>query len=81
MIESKEIFDTLLGIIITIIGFFAKHVHNKAEETQKDLAAFKTHIAENYTHNSRIDEIKNDIAYANKRLDMIYDVVARGKNN
>lgn len=78
--DLQHLFDILVGIIVTIVGFFAKHVHEKAEKVQSDLASFKTHVAENYAHNGRIDEIKDIVANTNARVDDIYKLLTKGKN-
>ncbi len=77
--DLQHLFDILVGIIVTIVGFFAKQVHADAKENAKDFAAFKTHVAENYAHNGRIDEIKDAVANANKRLDSIYEILTKAK--
>ena len=77
--DLQHLFDILVGIIVTIVGFFAKQVHADNKETQKELSAFKTHVAENYAHNGRIDEIKDAVANANKRLDSIYEILTKNK--
>lgn len=37
--DLQHLFDILMGIIVTIVGFFAKEVHNSNKETAKELAA------------------------------------------
>ena len=78
--DIQHIIDILLATIMAIVGFFAKQVHTDVKETSKDLSHFKTHVAENYAHNGRIDEIKDAIATANNRLDNIYELLTKGVN-
>ncbi len=77
--DLQHLFDILVGIIVTIVGFFSKQVHADNKETSKELAEFKTHVAENYANNGRIDEIKDAVTNANKRLDSIYELLTKGK--
>lgn len=77
--DLQHLFDILMGIIVTIVGFFAKEVHNSNKETAKELSAFKTHVAENYAHNGRIDEIKEIVANTNSRVDDIYKFLTERK--
>lgn len=77
--DRQHLFDIFVGIIVTIVGFFAKQFHADNKETQKELSEFKTHVAENYAHNGLIDEIKEAVANANKRLDSIYEILTKAK--
>ena len=77
--DVQQILNLLIMVVMAVVGFFAKQVHGKADDTQKDLSAFKQHVAENYAHNGRIDEIKEAMSTANRRLDTIYELLTREK--
>ena len=54
--DVQHLFDILLGLVVSVMGFFAKHTYTKIEKTEADLAAFKTHVAIEHPTNSNIDK-------------------------
>lgn len=75
--DVQHLIDILFGIIMAFIGFVAKNIHTKTEDTAADLSNFKAHVAENYSHNNRIDDLKDSLSNMNKRLDTIYELLTK----
>ncbi len=53
--DVQHLLDLLFGILVTIMGFFMKNLHNKAEKTSDDLSRFKEYVALNHPVNDSID--------------------------
>lgn len=75
--DMQHYFDMLLMGVVTIMGFVWKSLHSKVESHGDDLAAFKTHVAENYANNDRINEIKVIAQNTNQRVDDIYMILTK----
>jgi len=57
-----------------------RSIHKKVEDTQTDLSNFRTHVAENYAHNGRMDDMLRIVADTNKRVDEIYKILTTDKH-
>jgi hypothetical protein len=51
-----NIFELILGGVVSVVGFFLKGVHAKVEKTNEELHEFKTHVAMNYPTKEAMDK-------------------------
>lgn len=67
--DGQHLFDIILGIVVSVMGFFAKNTHMKIEKTAEDLAAHRIHSAESYAKKEDVKEMKEEILNAIYKLD------------
>jgi len=48
-----------------------KHMHGKIEKNQEDLAAYKTHVAENYANKNNLEAVMDEVQYVRGAVDDI----------
>lgn len=69
---SQNIMESVLAAGMAVIGFFSRVLHADIKQNTKDIADFKTRVAEQYLRRDTIAEIKQIIQVTNKRVDEIY---------
>jgi hypothetical protein len=67
----------LLGILFAIFGFLLKFLWNKILETERELAAYKLHVAENYVRKKEIDFVVSQIANIDKHVQQRIDELSK----
>jgi len=68
---GDNIFEIAITAILSIGGWFVKHMHGKIEKNQEDLAAYKTHVAENYANKNNLEAVMDEVQYVRGAVDDI----------
>lgn len=76
---GDNIFELIISAILAVAGYIMKHLHGKIEKTEDDLAAYKTHVAENYVHKNHLKEVVDEVKYVRGAVDDIKTMlISRG---
>ena len=71
----EHFFEVIMGLMISVIGFFVKDVHGKINKTSEQLSDFKLHVASRYPTNEniekRFDKIDAHLSKINDKLDEV----------
>lgn len=74
-----EFWKLISAPVMGIIAWWNIMLHNKIEQNTKDIAEYKTHVAENYAKNDQIARVMDEVKYVRDGVDEIKVMLMKGK--
>lgn len=69
MLDLQVIFNWAAGILLTIVGFFARNAIGKVDKTAESLAAFQLEVAKDYVNHNDLRRLEDTLIRIEAKLD------------
>lgn len=81
-IDPQTVIVSLLGLVVTGLGWWLKSLADDAKQTAKDLQAHKLYASENYIKDGDLQKLRNELIGHLERIEkLVAQVVANRRRS